>query len=67
MIVVRSLATLDEVKRFADEFLKRQLEMSQMISTLSVDDVNRFNEWYTTNPYHLKLEELMAIIQRQKK
>jgi hypothetical protein len=59
------LATLDEVKQFAKEFLKRQLDMMQMISTLSTDDVNEFNQWYVTNPYYMDLQKLVAITQRK--
>jgi len=59
------LATLDEVKAFAEEFLKIQLQMMQMISTLSSDDVNKFNQWYYTNPNYVHLQNLIKIAQRK--
>jgi hypothetical protein len=59
------LATLDEVKQFAEKFLNIQLEMMRMISTLSIDDVNEFNHWYVTNPYYMDLQKLVAITQRK--
>lgn len=61
------MATLEEVKEFATEFIKKELDMMQKVSTLTEADVLRFNEWYETNPYYLKLQELLLITKTRKK
>jgi hypothetical protein len=61
------MTTLEEVKEFATEFIKKELDMLQKVSSLAEADVLRFNEWYETNPYYLKLQELLLITKTKKK
>lgn len=53
------MSTLEDVKEFAIHFIKIEMEMLQKVSTLSPEDISRFNKWYETNPHYLKLQELM--------
>ncbi|MFZ0328945.1 MAG: hypothetical protein WBP64_15135 [Nitrososphaeraceae archaeon] len=47
------------------DFLRTQNDMLKLISTLSVDEVNEFNTWYTTNQDYINLQNLIANQQRR--
>ena len=60
------MTTLEEAKDFATEFFKRELYMFQKLSELAPNDVALFYDWYETNPFYVKLQELMQIVKKSK-
>jgi hypothetical protein len=60
------LATLDEVKSFAIGFLKKEIDMLQMISTLDRNEIQEFNNWYKNNEYYNHLQDLVQLVHQTK-
>lgn len=58
------MATLEEVKNFASEFLRKELEMLQLIASLNMDQIKEFNDWYKTSPHYKGLGELLRIVRQ---
>jgi hypothetical protein len=50
------VVTLEEVKKVAEEYMAKEVEMLYKITLLSKDDATSLKEWYTTHPYSQKLQ-----------
>jgi hypothetical protein len=60
------LATLDEVKNSAIEFLKKEIDMLAMMSTLNRNEIQEFNSWYKNNEYYNHLQDLVFLVNQAK-
>jgi hypothetical protein len=56
------MATLEEVKTFATEFLEKGSRMSEMICSLNLEQIKEFNEWYKNVPHYKILVGLSGLV-----
>ena len=56
---------LEDVKRTAEEYMAKEIEMLYKITLLSKEDSERFKTWFTKHPHYKRLQDAGIVLSNQ--
>jgi hypothetical protein len=51
------MITLEDVKKTAQEYMAKEIEMLYQITFLSREDSDRLKTWFTSHPHYKRLQD----------
>jgi hypothetical protein len=56
---------LEDVKKTAEEYMAKEIEMLYQITLLSKEDSERFKTWFITHPHYKRLQDAGILLSNQ--
>ncbi len=56
---------LEDVKKTAEEYMAKEIEMLHKITLLSKEDSERFKTWFTRHPHYRRLQYAGIVLSNQ--